>query len=40
MYKLECVSCNNLKSSDDVSRTKKTQKGTKSQNEYLLTSQK
>ena len=35
MYKLECLSCNNLKHSDDVFRTKRTIKGTKRQNEYL-----
>ena len=37
MYKIKCLSCNNLKYSDDVSRTKITIQGTKRQNEFLFT---
>ena len=40
MFKLKCLSYNNLKYSNDVSRTKKTIKGTKRQIEYLFTNRK
>ena len=40
MNRLEYLSCNNLKYSDDVSSTKKTVKSTKRQNEYLFTPRK
>ena len=40
LNKWECLSCNSLDYSDDVSITKITIKGTKCQNKYLFIAQK